>query len=234
MLNYENLTEQEIDNLSNEEMTKLYEFVDADIKSISSNLFLDYNIMDVQLIDLLDDHLDLINLHCSLSYKAKCNFTDALGTVKIWDVLIYNHLKEKNVMIPPNVSHEFTPFAGAYVKNPVKKMYDWVVSIDLNSLYPHLIQQYNISPECLIDGKCIDGMAHEKKLDDRFLNQVFSIDPRATMAANGQYFRKDKRGFLPQIMEDLYAERKEIKRDMLKEKQKLIDIQEEVRKRGIK
>ena len=231
---YENMTEKEIDNLSDDELVELYQFVDQDIKTLSSNLWLDYNIQDVELIDLLDNHLGLINLHCDLSFKAKCNFTDALGTVKMWDILIYNYLKEKNILIPPNISHDFKPFAGAYVKEPIKKMYDWVVSVDLNSLYPHLIQQYNISPECLIDGNCIDGMVHDKKLDDEFLNQKISIDPRATMAANGQYFRKDKEGFLPKIMRELYAERKEIKKEMLTEKQKLVNVQEEIKKRGIK
>ena len=107
------------------------------------------------------------------------------------------------------------------------------MSIDLNSLYPMLISQYNISPENLIDGKCIEGMVSNKKLDENFLYEKFTIDPRATMAANGQYFRKDNKGFLPQIMEELYAERKEIKIKMLKEKQKLVDVQEEIRKRGI-
>lgn len=193
--------------------------------------FLDYNIQDVELIDLLDDHLDLINLHCGLSFKAKCNFVDALGTVKMWDILIYNYLKEKNIMIPPNVSHDFKPFAGAYVKEPVKKIYDWVASIDLNSLYPHLIQQYNISPEKIIDEKCIPDLLYDKKLNDKFLNQEFSLDPRGICAANGQYFSKDKEGFLPKIMRELYAERKDIKKEMLKEKQKLVRIQEEIKRR---
>lgn len=196
-----------------------------------SQLFVDYNIQDVELIDLLDNHLDLINLHCNLSFKAKCNFTDALGTVRMWDILIYNYLKEKNIMIPPNISHDFKPFAGAYVKEPIKKIYDWVASIDLNSLYPHLIQQYNISPEKIIDGKCIPDLLYSKKLDERFLNQKFSVDPRAILAANGQYFNKDGEGFLPKIMRELYIERKEIKKEMLREKQKLVKIQEEIKRR---
>lgn len=230
---YENLTEEEIDNLNDEELIELYKYCNEDIKDLLSNLFIDYNIQDVELIDLLDNHLDLINLHCKLSFKAKCNFVDALGTVKMWDILIYNYLKEKKIMIPPITSHEFKPFAGAYVKNPDKKIYDWVASIDLNSLYPHLIQQYNISPECLIEDKCIPNMVSNNKLDDRFLNQEFSIDPRAILAANGQYFRKDKEGFLPRIMRDLYDERKKIKKEMLDEKQKLVNIEEEIKRRKI-
>lgn len=193
--------------------------------------FLDYNIQDVELIDLLDNHLGLIELHCNLSFKAKCNFTDALGTVRLWDIFIYNYLKDKNIMIPPNVLHEFRPFAGAYVKEPIKKIYDWVASIDLNSLYPSLIQEFNISPEKIIDGKTID--VDQKQLDNRFLNEEFSIDPRGICAANGQYFSKEGKGFLPIIMAELYAERKEIKKKMLTEKQTLVYLKEEITKRGI-
>ena len=193
--------------------------------------FMDYNIYDVELIDLLDEHLGLMELHCNLSFKAKCNFSDAMGTVKIWDVLIYHFLKEKNIMIPPIVMKDFKPFAGAYVKEPVKKIYDWVASIDLNSLYPMLIQQYNISPECLIPEKNIE--VDMKKIDERFLNQDFNFDPRCIIAGNGQYFRKDEKGFLPKIMKSLYAERKTIKKEMLKEKQILVDFETEIKKRGL-
>ena len=53
-------------------------------------------------------------------------------------------------MIPPKErSDKDSKYAGAYVKEPIPGKYDWVVSFDLNSLYPHLIMQYNISPETL-------------------------------------------------------------------------------------
>ena len=195
--------------------------------------FVDYNLYDVDLISQLDDKLDLINLHCSLSFKARCNFSDALGSVKIWDIMIYNYLKDKNILIPPMIHKEMEPFAGAYVKEPITKKYKWLASVDLNSLYPMLICQYNISPETLIEDKLIHGLMNKKSLDDRFLNQEFSIDRRASICANGQYFRKGKKGFLPEMMESLYAERKSVKQNMLAKKQELIDIKEEIKRRGI-
>lgn len=195
--------------------------------------FVDYNIYDVELMDMLDNFLDLVNLHCQLSFKARCNFIDALGTVKIWDILIYHYLRDRNILIPPIVMKDFIPFAGAYVKEPEKKIHDWVASMDLNSLYPHLIMQYNISPETLIDGKIIPGLMEKKKLDDRFLSQEFSPDPRAILAANGQYFSKGKKGFLPVIMHEIYEERKAVKKEMLIKKQELVNIEEELKKRGL-
>ena len=44
---------------------------------------------------------------------------DVLGSVKYWDILIYNYLREKNIMIPQkNVSSKSEKFEGAYVKDP--------------------------------------------------------------------------------------------------------------------
>jgi DNA polymerase elongation subunit (family B) len=70
----------------------------------------------------------------------------------MWDTIIYNYLKKRNIVIPPNVrSDKDSKYAGAYVKEPIPGVYDWVVNFDLNSLYPHLIIQYAISPETLVE-----------------------------------------------------------------------------------
>jgi DNA polymerase elongation subunit (family B) len=41
-------------------------------------------------------------------------------------------------------------FAGAYVQEPEPGLYDWVYSLDLQSLYPSIIMSLNISPETKI------------------------------------------------------------------------------------
>jgi DNA polymerase elongation subunit (family B) len=70
----------------------------------------------------------------------------------MWDSIIYNYLKKQNIVIPPKTKSEKNEkYAGAYVKEPIPGVYDWVVSFDLNSLYPHLIMQYAISPETLVE-----------------------------------------------------------------------------------
>ena len=62
--------------------------------------------------------------------------------------IIYNYLKKRNIVIPPRErSNKSEKYEGAYVKEPIPGKYDWVVSFDLNSLYPHLIMQYNIHPK---------------------------------------------------------------------------------------
>ena len=94
-------------------------------------------------------------------------------------------------------------------------VYDWVVSFDLNSLYPHLIMQYNISPETLLDeryrGVSVDKLLNEE-VDLSGLKDV-------TVCPNGAVFTTKKRGFLPKIMDKIYSERVIFKKKMLKAKQ---------------
>ena len=86
-----------------------------------------------------------------MAYEAKVNYMDVLGSVKYWDILIYNYLRDKNIVIPQKSStSKSDKFEGAYVKDPQVGMHKWVMSFDLNSLYPHLIMQYNISPRNII------------------------------------------------------------------------------------
>jgi DNA polymerase elongation subunit (family B) len=113
--------------------------------------FVEYNIVDVELVDRLEDKMKLIELAITMAYDAKANYGDISSQVRMWDTIIYNYLKKKDIVIPPKEkSEKDSKYAGAYVKEPVPGKYDWVVNFDLNSLYPHLIMQYSISPETLV------------------------------------------------------------------------------------
>ena len=185
--------------------------------------FIEYNINDVELVDKLEDKLKLIDLSLTMAYDAKVNYTDVLGSVRYWDILIYNHLREKNIVIPPKrKSEKIEKFEGAYVKDPQVGMHNWVMSFDLNSLYPHLIMQYNISPETLVNG----GGKPEEGMVDKILEGKLVISKDHCMTPNGAFFRKDKRGFLPEIMETMYNDRTKYKRLMLEAKQQYEDTKD--------
>ena len=176
--------------------------------------FIEYNIQDVEIVDKLEDKMKLIELCLTMAYDAKVNYTDVLGSVRYWDVLIYNHLREKNIVIPQKVNNEkVDQFEGAYVKDPQVGMHKWVMSFDLNSLYPHLIMQYNISPETLLPSKKQDGLV-DKILEGKITNKT-----KHCMTPNGAFFRKDKRGFLPELMENMYNDRVKYKKLMLQAEQ---------------
>jgi DNA polymerase elongation subunit (family B) len=176
--------------------------------------FVEYNIQDVELIDRLEDKMKLIELAVTMAYDAKVNLEDVYSQVRMWDTMIYNYLKDRDIVVPPRRgSKKDEKYAGAYVKEPVPGLYDWVVSFDLNSLYPHLIMQYNISPETLVETR------HPTATVDKLLRQEISIDGEYCVCANGAQYRKDIHGFLPEIMQKIYDERTIYKKRMLAAKQ---------------
>jgi len=189
-------------------------------------LFMEYNVQDVVLVDKMEDKLKFIEQIFTLAYDAKVNYNDAFTTVKMWDVIIHNYLLDKNIVIPiQKVKHKDHNIVGAYVKEPIVGLYNWVVSFDLNSLYPHLIMQYQISPECLV--KEIEKYICPESVD-MFLNgdlETFGIRDdlvknNQTIVPTGCVFSKDKRGFLPELMEKLYNDRSVYKKRMLDAQQK--------------
>ena len=192
--------------------------------------FVEYNIIDVELVDRMEDKMKLIELAVTMAYDAKANYSDVFSQVRMWDTIIYNYLKRRNIVIPPKErSDKDSKYAGAYVKEPIPGKYDWVVSFDLNSLYPHLIMQYNISPETLCEER------HPSATVEKILNQdiQFEFYKDYAVCANGAMYRKDVRGFLPELMEKIYKDRTIYKKKMLAakqeyEKKKTKDLEKEI------
>lgn len=207
--------------LSFEEYDNLHQ-----LYKLNHQKFIEYNIKDVELIVKLEDKLKLIELALTLAYDTKCNYEDVFAQTRMWDSLIYSYLLERKIIVPPKViQRKDSAFEGAYVKDPQVGLHDWVASFDLNSLYPHLMIQYNISPETLIEpddytpqmrkilsqNVCVEYLLR-KEIDTSGLTG-------ATLTPNGQFFRTDKQGFLPAMMEEMYQDRKKFKNMMLKAKQ---------------
>ncbi len=192
--------------------------------------FIEYNIIDVELVDRLEDKMKLIELALTMAYDAKVNYADVFYQVRMWDNIIYNYLKKRDIVIPPRAKvQKNEKYAGAYVKEPIPGKYDWVVNFDLNSLYPHLIMEFNISPETLVEDR------HPTVTVDKILNQelTFELYKDYAVCANGAMFRKDVRGFLPELMEKMYQDRVIFKKKMIEakkkyEKTKTKDLEKEI------
>jgi len=176
--------------------------------------FIDYNIHDVRLVDQLDDKMKLLELAYTMAYDAKVNYEDVFSQVRMWDNYIYCELNKRKIAIPPKKeATKDAKYAGAYVKEPKTGRYDWVVNFDLNSLYPHLIMQYNISPETLRETR------HPNASVEGILNKNISIDGEYAVCANGAQYTKDVQGFLPLMMQKMYDSRVIFKKKMIKAKQ---------------
>jgi DNA polymerase elongation subunit (family B) len=180
------------------------------------NKFVKYNIHDVRLVDKLESKMKLLDLAFTLAYDAKVNFEDVYSQIRMWDSIIYVYLSKQNIAIPPKKEgKKDSKYAGAFVKDPKPGLYDWVVNFDLNSLYPHLIMQYNISPETLLPHRHptanVDRLLY-KEIDTSDLNGQ-------TLCANGTFYTTEFQGFLPKLMEKIYEERSIYKKKMLQAKQ---------------
>ena len=202
-------------------------------------LFIEYNIKDVELILRMDDKLKLLELGLTLAYDTKTNYDDVFAQTRMWDALTYNHLMERNIVVPPRIiKDKDAAFEGAYVKEPQVGLHDWVASFDLNSLYPHLMMQYNISPETLIEPENYTEEMREVleqgvSVDKLLLNKIDLThlrDKNVTLTPNGQFFRTDFQGFLPKMMEDMYEDRKKFKKLMLQAKQEKENEKDESKK----
>jgi DNA polymerase elongation subunit (family B) len=216
-----------LDNIANVELGKSklsYDEFDSlhQLYKMNYQKFIEYNIVDVLLIEELENKLKLLELSLTLAFDTKSNFEDVFTQTRMWDAIMYNYLLEQNIIVPPKGSTKKDgAFEGAYVKDPQVGLHKWVASFDLNSLYPHLMMQYNISPETLIDPKDYTPVMRKilsSNVDvERLLNQEIDFTglENATLTPNGQFFRTDIQGFVPKMLEDMYNDRKKFKKMML-------------------
>jgi len=201
--------------------------------------FIEYNIMDVELVQRLEDKLKYIELVQEMAYDAKCNYNDVMTTIRPWDVIIHNYLLDRNIVVPFLKKHSRRRIVGGYVKEPKKGLSNWVVSFDLTSLYPHIIMGYNISPETYLgriwplpmaemdaETKTFNPEIGELVIEKVKVPQAYSIkngtlvknytDAHANCAvtANGCKYRIDFQGFMPALSERKFTDRDSNKKKM--------------------
>jgi len=196
-----------------------------DLYKKNYQLFIEYNIRDVDLVNRLDDKLKLIEQVFAIAYDGKVNYQDTFTSVRMWDVIIHNYLLSQNIVVPQlKFTEKERQIIGAYVKDPQVGMHKWVVSFDLNSLYPHLIMQYNVSPETYVGHiSAINGEEGIEKILNGYLNEPSVrnqlLSSNVTCAASGCMFDKDYQGFLPKLMQKMYDDRVVYKKRMIEAKQ---------------
>ncbi len=196
--------------------------------------FIDYNIKDVELVDRIEDKLGLITLCMTMAYQGGVNYNDTFGTTMIWDTIIFRRLFANNIVVPFQEDKTKTFYPGGFVKEPHIGLHDNIVSFDLNSLYPSIIMQYNMSPETIASGDVTQFNI------ENVLNKSERPDKKdKALAANGQYFNINKQGIVPYIVDEMYKDRVEIKKSMISaqkelqkvdknDKQKLYQIERDI------
>ncbi|NBP02343.1 MAG: DNA polymerase [Proteobacteria bacterium] len=175
--------------------------------------FVEYNVVDTELVDQLEDKMKLIELILTMAYDAKCNYVDVFSAVRTWDCILWNHLWKKNIVVHQrDESRRGRQIEGAFVQEPVPGKYDWVVSFDATSLYPSIIMQYNMSPETIMP-QGIDVSVNGLLKKDYLLDTL--KEDNLCMAANGYSFKTDKQGIFPEIVQKLFDDRQKYKKLMI-------------------
>lgn len=197
-----------------------------------------YNVRDVQLLVKLDAKLKLMSLCFSVAYMTKVNYTDVLGTVKVWDAFIQNYLRSKNQFVqacyspPPPADRQI---AGGFVMDPKTGRHAHVVSFDATSLYPSIVRTFNMSTETLVQPEELpeelrpwfDRIQIDEIVAgvDENLSQLLGKH-NLSMAANGQFFRRDKQGIIAKLIGDVFNARVAAKNEMKRWKKELVELKD--------
>ena len=204
--------------------------------------FIEYNLVDVELVVDLDKKLQFIDLARAICHTGHVFYEDFLFSSKWLEGAILTFLRRSGRVAPnkprrkprnEDGSDGEGKFTGAYVKEPKPGLYKWVYDLDLTSLYPSIIMSINISPETKI-GK-LKGYSAEQHMkgnletysivDDsgnefpplpkeKFLK--FIEKNKYSVAANGVLYRTDKVGVIPEILSVWFDKRVEYKNLMKK------------------
>lgn len=207
-----------------------------DFYKLHKNLFLKYNAHDVRLIDRLEKKLSMIQLVIDIAYVAKCNYVDVMKNSRVWDIIIANYLADKNVQVPFKKSGDGSgeAYEGAFVQDPIRGYYDWIISEDATALYPSMIIQYNISPETMMPKDSwtdLRPMDIVNKTDVYQHAKMVADKHKTTLCGNGAMFKTDQIGFVPTLAEMMFDKRKEAKDIMLDWQKKLEKITKEIESR---
>lgn len=177
------------------------------LRGSNHQLYIDYNIQDVYAVQMIDYKRKLIDLVLDISYHSKINFSDTFSPIKTWDAIIYNSLRENNIVVPEKRVKPKESYAGAFVLEPKAGFYKYVMSFDLTSLYPSIIRQVGISPETI-------RAPFDQLYDiDEYVNKtaprpsdIYSCSP------SGWMYDKSIQGVIPTEITKVFNQRKEKKK----------------------
>jgi len=190
--------------------------------------FVDYAIMDVVVLRNIDVKVGLLSLIQTIAEMMGCNYTDVFGTVSPWTTLLTHLAMERQLVLPPESEFfDNRPIDGGFVKEPLVGLLLWLFSYDYNSLYPSIQVSFNLSPDTYIKEKDLPPEAVEflrkiNEREERFLGDLSLFDEVEVICnkyniefAGLGFFRVDKQGILPEVLEKFYYDRKSEKQKML-------------------
>jgi DNA polymerase elongation subunit (family B) len=194
--------------------------------------FMYYNAVDSVLVQKIHDSRNYISIIYAISSLAKIRIVDvvsqmnnALGSLAITEGVLRNRFREMdNIVLFKDENRESGSgegIAGGWVKDPIVGMNRWVVVYDFASLYPTTQRQFFISPE--------NFLGEQDPNNKDFCKNGRPIDKdKHVICVNGVVFEKRLSPTL-RMLEDVYADRKYNKGIMMKKKEELNTIMEQIK-----
>ena len=114
-----------------------------------------YNAVDSILVMLIDKCFKTLDNIYAQALYVTCPVGDAFSKIALAECLFWNYFHENNKKVVPgfrdilneNNTEERGELVGAYVKQPIPGLYEWIACCDFASLYPSTIITCNISIE---------------------------------------------------------------------------------------
>lgn len=196
--------------------------------------FVEYNVQDVNLIVKMEDKLRYLELLRMLAYVGCTTFESAMGTLSTITGAVVMKGKEQGMVIPTFVkdSTHHQRYEGAYVGEPQRGFQKNILSFDANSLYPNTMISLNLSPETKIGtivSKTVDDVTIKHINGQTFVlkNDAFSKfvrDEKIAVSKAKVLFTQARKGIVPEIVDRLYQQRVEIKKELKECKLKLLKL----------
>jgi len=192
--------------------------------------FVEYNVQDVNLLVKMEDKLRYLELLRMLAYTGLTSLESAMGTLSVITGSCVIRAKQDNVIIPTFIKDgSGDKYEGAYVGEPQRDFQENIVSFDANSLYPNTMITLNLSPETKV-GRIID--TSEDGIEIKHINgKVFKLtnekflkfvkDEKISISRAKILFSQKTKGIIPDIVDRLYQNRVDVKKDLNKYKRKL-------------
>ena len=193
--------------------------------------FMYYNAVDSVLVQKIHESRNYISIIYAISSLAQIRIIDvvsqmnnALGSLAITEGVLRNRFRKMDniVLFRDEKGDTESTIAGGWVKDPVVGMNQWCVTYDFASLYPTTQRQFFIAPETFI------GVQDEKDKSKCTNGRPINTDEHV-ICVNGVVFEKRISPTL-NMLEDVYADRKKNKNIMLKKKEELKEVMDEIKK----
>lgn len=217
--------------------------INDEVRELCHSEFCYYGYKDPLLIKKIDDKLNFTALMIMISEKMGVMLSDTLGTVKPWSQYISNKSMIDNKVMPPKKDNPQPNVVGGHVKDPIRGKHKYVLSADVNSMYPLLgMVGFNMSPETYVPKYKLPANLRDVVLtyfNDQDESKRFDLSKETwdfvnkelkehnyALAINGAVFTRDKLGMIPEMVKEIYVSRKQAKKTQFKYEQRKILIGE--------